>query len=219
MLHCRSLYNLYWVKRLMKITDFFQSSKPFSNKGKESPVCTTAINNAEQQEESMALPGISGTITIQTPRKKRERFSDAENQKLVDTILAHIEKLFGPKPVNVSGRAAIWDEVVKEVNKIGGMRRTVQECKKRWHDYRRKIKQVIDNLKEQLWMGGPTVPLSDVFTERQLRVAQFFKLDASDAPRNETHHESSSDIGKYIITSSLMAKDKLLKALGCPRLR
>ncbi|XP_069598311.1 uncharacterized protein [Ranitomeya imitator] len=146
----------------------------------------------------MALPGISGTITIQTPKKKRERFSDAENQKLLDTIITHVEKLFGPKPVNASGRAAIWDEVVKGVNKVGGMRRTVQECKKRWHDYRRKIKQVIDNLKEQSWMGGPTVPLSDVLTKRQLRVAQFFKLDASDAKRNKTHQESSSDIGECV---------------------
>ncbi|XP_073441221.1 uncharacterized protein [Dendrobates tinctorius] len=193
-----SLCNLYWAKRLMKITDFFQSSKPFSNKGKESPVCTTAINNAEQQEEGMALPGLSATFKIQTPKKKRERFSDAENQKLVDAILAHMEKLFGPKQVNASGRAAIWDKVVKEVNKIGGMRRTVQECKKRWHDYKRKIKQVIENLKEQSWMGGPTVPLSDVLTKRQLKVAQFFKLDTNDAPRNEMHHESSSDIGECV---------------------
>ncbi|XP_073441223.1 uncharacterized protein [Dendrobates tinctorius] len=146
----------------------------------------------------MALTGKSGTITIQTPRKKRERFSDAENQKLVDTILEHVEKLFGSKPVNASGRAAIWDKVMKEVNKIGGMRRTVQECKKRWHDYRRKVKQVIENLKEQSWMGGSTVPLSDVLTKRQLKVAQFFKLDNSDVSRNEKHHKSSSDIGECV---------------------
>ncbi|XP_073513248.1 uncharacterized protein [Phyllobates terribilis] len=183
----------------MKITDFFQSSKPFSNKGKESPICTPAINNAEQEEESMPLPGISGTITIQTPRKKRERFTDPENQKLVDTILAHVQKLFGPKPVNASGRAAIWDKVVKEVNKVGGMRRTIQECKKRWHDYRRKIKQGIENWKEQSRMGGPMVPLSDAFTERQLKVAKFFKLDASEAPRNEKlHHASSLDTGECV---------------------
>ncbi|KAM4015077.1 uncharacterized protein ACNLHF_001764 isoform 1-T2 [Anomaloglossus baeobatrachus] len=188
----------------MKITDFFPSSKPFSNKEKESPVCTPSSSNAEQQEENMSVPGVSGTITIQTPRKKRERFTDAENQKLVDTILVHVERLFGPKPVNALGRAAIWDTVVNEVNKIGDLRRTVPECKKRWHDYKRKIKQAIENLKKQPSTNGQMIPLSEIFTRRQLKVAEFFKLDAIDVPKNEMQDESSSDIGECASTNDFL---------------
>ncbi|XP_075695869.1 uncharacterized protein LOC142661977 isoform X1 [Rhinoderma darwinii] len=179
----------------MKITDFFSSSKSFTNSGEGRLVCTPAANNTEQQEESMS---VTGSITVQTPRKRRERFSDPEVHKLVDTILVHIQQLFGPKPLNVSGKAAVWDKVVKEVNKVGGMRRTHVECKKRWMDYKRKIKQTIDSLKMHSSLGGQMRPLSEMFSKRQIMVAQLFKMDASDGPKNETHDESSSEIGECV---------------------
>ncbi|XP_075695870.1 uncharacterized protein LOC142661977 isoform X2 [Rhinoderma darwinii] len=178
----------------MKITDFFSSSKSFTNSGEGRLVCTPAANNTEQQEESMS---VTGSITVQTPRKRRERFSDPEVHKLVDTILVHIQQLFGPKPLNVSGKAAVWDKVVKEVNKVGGMRRTHVECKKRWMDYKRKIKQTIDSLKMHSSLGGQMRPLSEMFSKRQIMVAQLFKMDASDGPKNETHDESSSEIDEF----------------------
>ncbi|XP_066463058.1 t-SNARE domain-containing protein 1-like [Eleutherodactylus coqui] len=190
----------------MKITDYFVS-KPFTDK-EERPSSTPAINNRGEQDESMFQSGKSGSTTIQTPKKKRERFSDPELHKLVETILAHIGQLFGTKALNAAGKDAIWDKVEKEVNKVGGRRRTREECKKRWADYKRKVKQIIDQQKTQSSTVDPMPPLEDILSAKQIKVARFYKMDASDSQKIKIPHKSSADTGECassnenILTSS-----------------
>ncbi|XP_040282501.1 uncharacterized protein LOC120996565 isoform X2 [Bufo bufo] len=141
---------------------------------------------------------LSGSITFQTPKKKRKRFSDPENQKLVDIVLANIQQLFGATALNAAGKAAVWDKVMKEVNKVEGMKRTAEECKKRWNDYKRRVKQTIDNWKLQPSMGGQMLSLSEMLTKRQMMVAQYFKMDASHGQNIKVHDESSSNKGECV---------------------
>ncbi|XP_069803055.1 t-SNARE domain-containing protein 1-like [Dendropsophus ebraccatus] len=149
----------------------------------------------------MSLTGKSGSSPkMKTPKKRRERFSDQEVQKLVDTILGHIKQLFGAKSINPAGKAAIWDKVVKEVNKVGGMKRTTAECKKRFLDYKRKVKQSIDGLRLSS-LGGERLPLSECLTRRQVMVAEFYKMDTSDGQKSVIPDESSSDKGECVSTN------------------
>ncbi|XP_066463054.1 t-SNARE domain-containing protein 1-like [Eleutherodactylus coqui] len=151
--------------------------------------------------------GKSGSTIIQTLKKKRERFTDPELHKLVDTTLEHFRPLFGTKALNAAGKDAIWDRVQKEVNKVGGRRHTREKCKKRWADYKRKVKQIIDKQKTQSSTDGSMPPLKDILSSRQIMVAKFYKMDASDSQKIKIPDKSSADTGvcassnKNILTS------------------
>ncbi|XP_066463056.1 myb-related transcription factor, partner of profilin-like [Eleutherodactylus coqui] len=197
------------TRRIMKMTDYFPSSKPFTDK-EERPISTSAINNRELShsgksgprtiqtpKKSMSQSGKSGPRTIRTPRtKNKKRFTEPEVNKLVDTILAYTKQLVGPNRLNASGKAATWDKVKKEVNKVGGMRRKTQECKRKWGDYRRKVKQDVKDLNMQSSTGGPMPPLKDKLSPREIMVAEFNELDASDSRKIKIPDKSSADTGE-----------------------
>ncbi|XP_063799262.1 myb-related transcription factor, partner of profilin-like [Pseudophryne corroboree] len=177
----------------MKITEFFSFST--SSSGKAKRTVTPITDNTEEKDQSMFQSGISVCTTIQTPKKRKERFTDPELHILVDTILAHAEQLFGRKSLNASGKAALWDIVVKKVNEVAGMKRTVVECKKRWHDYKRKVQQCIDKRKLQVPLPGKMESLEDYLSKRQINVAMFFKMDAEGTGAIQVSDDSSTDDG------------------------
>lgn len=131
----------------------------------------------------------------QAPKKRKQRFTDPELHKLVDTVLPHVEQLFGPNALDTSGKAEIWDKVVEEVNKVGGKKRRKEQCKKRWLDYKWKVQQMINRLKAQSPKGDQMLRLSGILHKRQIMVAKFYKMDASDGQKSEIQDESLSDIG------------------------
>ncbi|KAM4702982.1 uncharacterized protein WCC33_011544 [Rhinophrynus dorsalis] len=116
---------------------------------------------------------ISGSQWKPVSRKRKERFSDPELHTLVDEIMVHADELFGPKSSNVLRKTVIWETVANKVNNIGGLKREVEECKKRWSDYKRKVKRNVSELKA-------SVPLETTLPRRQELVARFFKMDADD---------------------------------------
>ncbi|KAM4652294.1 uncharacterized protein O3C94_014661 isoform 2-T4 [Discoglossus pictus] len=124
-----------------------------------------------------------------TPKKRKEKFSDPENHALVDEIIAHLDKLFGPKSCKSLHKAAIWDAVVKKVNKQSSTKRTLMDCKKRWSDYKRKIKFILTR-----WANGSyeEQPLEEILTKRQLRIAKFFKMDTENTSKTQELSEDSS---------------------------
>ncbi|XP_072283195.1 uncharacterized protein [Pyxicephalus adspersus] len=101
--------------------------------------------------ESRGIPqaGNSGTLSTETPRKRKDKFTDREVHVLVDTILEHIDQLFGPHPSNAAGKNLIWHKVMEKVNREGDTKRTLQECKKKWQDYKRKVKNYVDTAMSQ----------------------------------------------------------------------
>ncbi|KAJ1201954.1 hypothetical protein NDU88_005758 [Pleurodeles waltl] len=55
----------------------------------------------------------------------------------------------------ISRREAIWQQIVDKINSVAEVRRTVIECKKRWHDCKRRTKEKIArNRKAALQTGG-----------------------------------------------------------------
>ncbi|XP_063291698.1 myb-related transcription factor, partner of profilin-like [Pelobates fuscus] len=103
-------------------------------------------------------------------KKRKKKFSDKEDQVLVKEILAHVEQLYGPNASNSVRKTVIWQNIVTKINKEGGTNRTLIDCKKRWSDYKRKIRRV-------LMEKAPVVNMEKILNSTQLKVAKFFRLD------------------------------------------
>ncbi|KAJ1126216.1 hypothetical protein NDU88_004624 [Pleurodeles waltl] len=55
----------------------------------------------------------------------------------------------------ILGREAIWQQIIDKINSVAEVRRTVIECKKRWHDCKRRTKEKMAwNRKAALQTGG-----------------------------------------------------------------
>ncbi|KAM5141281.1 uncharacterized protein ACMZJ9_015005 [Mantella aurantiaca] len=161
----------------MKITDYFP---PVSCEDRED---NSVVSGSQGQE----MPGNTRTLTMQTPKKRKEKFSDPEVKVLLKTILEHIEQLFGSKPADKAEKDAIWGKVVKKVNKKSKTKRTLKECKKRWSDFKVNLKKKI---KEAL---SKEVPWREGLSEEEIAVAEFFKLHTEDPESTQLRNGSLLD--------------------------
>ncbi|KAJ1151193.1 hypothetical protein NDU88_003980 [Pleurodeles waltl] len=89
-------------------------------------------------------------------RKKRKcRLSAEEQEILVKEVTEHQHQLFITFKLPISRREAIWQQIVDKINSVAEVRRTVTECKKRWHDCKRRTKEkMATNRKAALQTGG-----------------------------------------------------------------
>ncbi|XP_069077471.1 myb-related transcription factor, partner of profilin-like [Pleurodeles waltl] len=84
--------------------------------------------------------------------------SQEDPHKNQDTFKKH--QLFVTSKLPISRREAIWQQIVDKINSVAEVRRTVIECKKRWHDCKRRTKEKMHrmdrnrNRKAALQTGG-----------------------------------------------------------------
>ncbi|KAJ1191791.1 hypothetical protein NDU88_001106 [Pleurodeles waltl] len=82
-------------------------------------------------------------------------FSAEEQEILVKEVTEHQHQLFVTSKLPISRREALWQQIVDKINSVAEVRRTVIECKKRWHDCKRRTKEKMDrNRKAALQTGG-----------------------------------------------------------------
>ncbi|KAJ1137342.1 hypothetical protein NDU88_003753 [Pleurodeles waltl] len=90
-------------------------------------------------------------------REKKKRkccFSPEEQEILVKEVTEHQHQLFVTSKLPISRREALGQHIVDKINSVAEVRRTV-ECKKRWHDCKRGIKEkMARNRKAALQTGG-----------------------------------------------------------------
>ncbi|KAJ1189382.1 hypothetical protein NDU88_006130 [Pleurodeles waltl] len=91
-----------------------------------------------------------------TFKKKRKCCFIAEEQEiLVKEVTEHQHQLFVTSKLSISRKEAIWQQTVDKLNSVAEVRRTVIECKKRWHDCKRRTKEkMARNRKAALQTGG-----------------------------------------------------------------
>ncbi|KAJ1189534.1 hypothetical protein NDU88_006279 [Pleurodeles waltl] len=91
-----------------------------------------------------------------TFKKKRKcRFITEEQEILVKEVTEHQHQLFVTSKLPISRREAIWQQIVDKINSVAEVRRTVIECKKLWHDCKRRTKEkMARNRKAALQTGG-----------------------------------------------------------------
>ncbi|KAJ1202199.1 hypothetical protein NDU88_006000 [Pleurodeles waltl] len=88
-------------------------------------------------------------------KNKKCCFSAEEKEILVKEVMEHQHQLFVTSKLPISRREAIWQQIVDKINSVAEVRRTVIECKKRWHDCRRRtMEKMARNRKAALQTGA-----------------------------------------------------------------
>ncbi|KAJ1161987.1 hypothetical protein NDU88_002467 [Pleurodeles waltl] len=113
----------------------------------------------ERPQGDTNLPGTSQEDTDKTQgrdkNKRKCRFSAEEHEILVREVTEHQHQLFITSKLPIGRREAIWQQIVDKINSVAEVRRTVTECKKRWHDCKRRTKEkMARNRKAALQTGG-----------------------------------------------------------------
>ncbi|KAJ1202234.1 hypothetical protein NDU88_006034 [Pleurodeles waltl] len=110
-------------------------------------------------QEDDNRPGTSQEDPHKTQdREKKKRnchFSAEEQEILVKETTEHQHQLFVTSKFPISRREAIWQQIVDTINSVAKVQRTVIECKKCWHDCKRRTKEkMARNRKAALQTGG-----------------------------------------------------------------
>lgn len=90
-------------------------------------------------------------------RQRNIRFSDEENDVLIKSVMPHYEKLFGRLAARHStvAKNTLWREITSAVNAVSACPRSVQNCKKRFADIKRKVKEKLNRIdKHRRTSGG-----------------------------------------------------------------
>ncbi|XP_072263285.1 myb-related transcription factor, partner of profilin-like [Pyxicephalus adspersus] len=96
-------------------------------------------------------------------RQRNIRFSDEENDVLIRSVMPHYDKLFGRLAARNStiAKNVLWREITSAVNAVSACPRSVQNCKKRFADIKRKVKEKLSRIdKHQRTSGGPGLHIS-----------------------------------------------------------
>ncbi|XP_018121589.1 myb-related transcription factor, partner of profilin isoform X2 [Xenopus laevis] len=98
-------------------------------------------------------------------RQRKARFSEEENDVLINSILPHYDKLFGKLAARTSTavKNALWREIAAAVNAISAYPRSLQNCKKRYADVKRKVKEKLCKIAKHSLATGDRAPLSISF--------------------------------------------------------
>ncbi|CAI9614636.1 unnamed protein product [Staurois parvus] len=95
---------------------------------------------------------------MEEERQRGQRFSEEENEALVENVLIYYRELCGHSAVKGSAtrKRRLWQEVVNKVNSVATTYRTIEVCKKRYGDCRRAVKLKMAALEQQaLGRGDP----------------------------------------------------------------
>ncbi|CAH2245180.1 Hypothetical predicted protein [Pelobates cultripes] len=98
-------------------------------------------------------------------RQRNVRFSEEENDVLINSIMPHYDRLFGKFAARNSTavKNALWREIVSSVNAISAYPRSVQNCKKRYADIKRKVKDKLSKIAKHRRATGGGAPLNISF--------------------------------------------------------
>ncbi|XP_069499000.1 uncharacterized protein [Ambystoma mexicanum] len=91
-------------------------------------------------------------------RKRKAKFTDDELNIIVDGIIENYARLFGVSACRtpLSIKSGIWRDILKKLNAVSPVVRSIREIKKRWHDLRRRVRE---RYLEHSKATGPPKPL------------------------------------------------------------
>lgn len=101
------------------------------------------------------------------------RFSYQENSVLISKVVEYYHQIIGQKAIKVpkSRKKALWISITDAVNAVGPHVRSVDVCKKRYHDIKRHVKKKLSEAEKHKKLNGREPPgdveLSDY--EEELR--------------------------------------------------
>ncbi|XP_030072645.1 myb-related transcription factor, partner of profilin-like [Microcaecilia unicolor] len=88
----------------------------------------------EEDEETIEGPNVNGR------RKRATKFAEEELEVLIRGVCDEFGQLFKKSRLTLGQKNRIWGRIVDEVNALGVRKRTLEQCKHRWQDFRGMVK-------------------------------------------------------------------------------
>ncbi|XP_032424582.1 uncharacterized protein LOC116723638 [Xiphophorus hellerii] len=141
----------------------------------------------------------------QSSRKRKMKFEAMALKVLVEEACAHSGEL-KQKHLSVARRNAIWEAICEKVNAVSRTRRSPDEVKRRWQDFRRRTKEKLSLNKStsSKSVGAPVEEIPLTTTEQTLletfcdeRIVGIQRCDSLDQKIVNQAGETLSDVRKY----------------------
>lgn len=133
-------------------------------------------------------------------RKRKAKFTGRELEVLVDAIIPNESQLFGIQshrtPISVKNK--IWSRILAQVNSVAAVRRNKEDCKKKWYDLKRRIKDKITQATDQTRGTCGVSPQGLEFSAIQEKVLATMEVGTNEGTDGvdttaETRDEQQSD--------------------------
>ncbi|KAJ1149108.1 hypothetical protein NDU88_001926 [Pleurodeles waltl] len=124
--------------------------------------------------------------------------------------MEHQHQLFITSKLPTGRRETIWQEIVDKINSGAEVRRTVTECKKRWHDCKRWTKEkMARNRKAALQTGGGSPDPQEDLYEMEEMVAAIIpeEIVTGIAGQDSADFQETTHMQYTLIVQNLIAKD------------
>uniref|UniRef100_A0A3Q2NQQ3 Myb-related transcription factor, partner of profilin-like n=1 Tax=Fundulus heteroclitus TaxID=8078 RepID=A0A3Q2NQQ3_FUNHE len=140
------------------------------------------------------------SVGEESGRKRKRKFEAIELKVLVEEANTHIGEL-RQKQLCLSRRNAIWDSICAKVNAVGKTKRSADEVKRRWQDFRRRTREELSRKKslaqkQRSQKGSPDFP--ETLCEGQVLGIEGYDFLQS----NTINQESLSDVQQAPPSSS-----------------
>ncbi|KAJ1146091.1 hypothetical protein NDU88_012373 [Pleurodeles waltl] len=129
-------------------------------------------------------------------RLRKWKFSDLALEVLVDSVLNNHERLYGALSASTSlgQKTKIWKDISEKVNAVDVVQRSVPDLKKRWYDFKRKVKQTVAANQSQGLQSGTSKEAC--LTALQARVyAVMLSTTARSSDRPDKRHSQEPYTG------------------------
>ncbi|XP_078508398.1 uncharacterized protein LOC144768525 [Lissotriton helveticus] len=142
----------------------------------------------------------SPDVQAEAKHKRKSNFSHEENEILVAEVTKYQHQLFVNSKLPHGKKEAIWKQIVMKINSVAQAKRTVLDCKKRWHDCKHRTKEKLAaNRKAALGTGGGSPADQEVLDELEEQVAQVIPeeivigISGQDSAARETAEHTTVD--------------------------
>ncbi|KAG8560412.1 hypothetical protein GDO81_014967 [Engystomops pustulosus] len=111
------------------------------------------------------------------------RFSYQENSVLISKVVENYDQIIGPKAIKVpkSRKKTLWISITDAVNAVGPHVRSVDVCKKRYHDIKRHVKKKLSEAEKHKKMNGREPPGDVELTDYEEELRKILTTEMTDA--------------------------------------
>ncbi|KAG9480866.1 uncharacterized protein [Eleutherodactylus coqui] len=110
------------------------------------------------------------------------RFSYQENSVLISKVVEYYDQIIGQKAIKVpkSRKKALWICITDAVNAVGPHVRSVDVCKKRYHDIKRHVKKKLSEAEKHKKLNGREPPGDVELTDYEEELRKILSTEMTD---------------------------------------
>ncbi len=112
----------------------------------------------------------------ESDRKRKVKFTDRELQVLIEEMQRYLYRL-NSRNLREAEKSRIWECLYQSVSALGVCKSSPPECKRRWHDLKRRTKEKISFNQNQASASGREPPQEQPLTDFEEIVQQTLQLE------------------------------------------